>query len=54
MFSQVFDYNGFGRIDQASPNQLLSKAIGVQLGSAPAGFEPSASTGWIRARPPPG
>jgi 4-amino-4-deoxy-L-arabinose transferase-like glycosyltransferase len=38
IFSQVFDYNGFGRIDQASPNQLLSKAIGIQLGSAPAAW----------------
>jgi 4-amino-4-deoxy-L-arabinose transferase-like glycosyltransferase len=34
----VFVYNGFGRLDQPSPNQLLTKAIGLQLGSAPAGW----------------
>ncbi len=41
VFSQVFVYNGFGRVDQPSPNQLLTKAIGLQLGSAPAGLEPA-------------
>ena len=35
IFGQVFVYNGFGRLDQASPNQLLTKAIGLALGSAP-------------------
>jgi 4-amino-4-deoxy-L-arabinose transferase-like glycosyltransferase len=35
IFSQVFVYNGFGRLDQPSPNQLLTKAIGLTLGSAP-------------------
>jgi 4-amino-4-deoxy-L-arabinose transferase-like glycosyltransferase len=40
IFSQVFVYNGFGRLDQASPNQLLTKAIGLQLGSV--------ATGWNR------
>jgi hypothetical protein len=34
IFSQVFVYNGFGRLDQASPNQLLTRAIGLRLGSA--------------------
>jgi 4-amino-4-deoxy-L-arabinose transferase-like glycosyltransferase len=29
LFHQVFVYNGFGRLDQASPNQLLTKAIGI-------------------------
>ncbi len=38
LFSQVFSYNGFGRIDEATPNQLLTKAIGLQLGSAPASW----------------
>ena len=38
IFSQVFVYNGFGRLDQPSPNQLPTKAIGLQLGSAPAGW----------------
>ncbi len=35
IFSQVFVYNGFGRLDQPSPNQLLTKAVGLTLGSAP-------------------
>jgi 4-amino-4-deoxy-L-arabinose transferase-like glycosyltransferase len=39
IFSQVFVYNGFGRLDQASPNQLLSKAIGLQLGSPAPGWD---------------
>jgi 4-amino-4-deoxy-L-arabinose transferase-like glycosyltransferase len=38
IFSQVFVYNGFGRLDQASPNQLLTKAIGLALGSTPPGW----------------
>jgi len=38
IFSQVFVYNGFGRLDQASPNQLLTKAIGLTLGSTPPGW----------------
>jgi 4-amino-4-deoxy-L-arabinose transferase-like glycosyltransferase len=38
IFSQVFVYNGFGRLDQASPNQLLTKAIGLRLGSTPPGW----------------
>ena len=38
IFSQVFVYNGFGRLDQASPNQLLTKAIGLELGSTPPGW----------------
>ena len=31
VFSQVFVYNGFGRVDQASPDQLLNQSIGLQL-----------------------
>jgi 4-amino-4-deoxy-L-arabinose transferase-like glycosyltransferase len=38
IFGQVFVYNGFGRLDQASPNQLLTKSIGLALGSAPASW----------------
>jgi 4-amino-4-deoxy-L-arabinose transferase-like glycosyltransferase len=39
IFSQVFVYNGFGRVDQPSPNQLLTKAIGLTLGSTPPGWD---------------
>jgi 4-amino-4-deoxy-L-arabinose transferase-like glycosyltransferase len=39
IFSQVFVYNGFGRIDQASPNQLLKQAIGLQLRSPAPGWD---------------
>ncbi len=38
IFNQVFVYNGFGRLDQASPNQLLTKSIGLAFGSAPASW----------------
>jgi 4-amino-4-deoxy-L-arabinose transferase-like glycosyltransferase len=38
IFSQVFVYNGFGRVDQPSPNQLLTKVIGLTLGSTPPGW----------------
>jgi len=38
IFGQVFVYNGFGRLDQLSPNQLLTKAIGVPLGSTAPGW----------------
>ena len=39
VFSQVFVYNGFGRVDQASPNQLLTRAIGLKLGSPAPGWD---------------
>ena len=39
IFSQVFVYNGFGRVDQVSSNQLLTKTIGVRLGSVPPGWD---------------
>jgi 4-amino-4-deoxy-L-arabinose transferase-like glycosyltransferase len=31
IFQQVFVYNGFGRLDQVSPNQQLSQAIGLRI-----------------------
>lgn len=31
LLQQVFVYNGFGRLDQFSPNQLLSRAIGLPI-----------------------
>ncbi len=39
IFSQVFVYNGFGRVDQASPNQLLTRAIGLRFGSPAPGWD---------------
>lgn len=35
LFSQVFVYNGFGRTDTATPNQILSKTIGLKLPTQP-------------------
>jgi 4-amino-4-deoxy-L-arabinose transferase-like glycosyltransferase len=35
LFEQVFVYNGFGRLDQASPNQLLTKSIGLRIPPPP-------------------
>ena len=38
VFQQVFDYNGFGRLDQPSPNAVLFKTIGLgALPSSPPG-----------------
>lgn len=31
LFHQVFVYNGFGRLHQVSPNQLLNQAIGIHI-----------------------
>jgi 4-amino-4-deoxy-L-arabinose transferase-like glycosyltransferase len=31
LFYQVFVYNGFGRLHQVSPNQLLNQAIGIHI-----------------------
>ena len=31
LFHQVFVYNGFGRLHQESPNQLLNQAIGIHV-----------------------
>jgi 4-amino-4-deoxy-L-arabinose transferase-like glycosyltransferase len=53
IFSQVFVYNGLGRIDQASPNQLLTKSIGLKLSSSAAGWDRLLTgalgndTGWL-------
>ncbi|MGA3147910.1 MAG: glycosyltransferase family 39 protein [Acidimicrobiales bacterium] len=41
LFQQVFVYNGFGRLDQASPNQLLTRAIGIRI-------PPPPPPGWNR------
>jgi 4-amino-4-deoxy-L-arabinose transferase-like glycosyltransferase len=41
VFHQVFVYNGFGRLDQASPNQLLTQSIGLSI-------PPPAPPGWNR------
>ena len=35
----MFVYNGFGRVDQASPNQLLTRAIGLRFGSPAPGWD---------------
>jgi 4-amino-4-deoxy-L-arabinose transferase-like glycosyltransferase len=53
IFSQVFVYNGFGRIDQPSPNQLLTRSIGLNLGSPSPGWHRlltdalGRDTGWL-------
>jgi 4-amino-4-deoxy-L-arabinose transferase-like glycosyltransferase len=53
IFSQVFVYNGFGRLDQTSPNQLLSRAIGLGYGSPPPAWNRlltgavGRDTGWL-------
>jgi 4-amino-4-deoxy-L-arabinose transferase-like glycosyltransferase len=53
IFHQVFVYNGFGRLDQPSPNQLLTKAIGLRLGSSAPGWDRLITgglghdTGWL-------
>jgi 4-amino-4-deoxy-L-arabinose transferase-like glycosyltransferase len=40
VYQQVFDYNGFSRVGQASPNQLLGRTLGTPL--------------FSQAEPPPG
>jgi 4-amino-4-deoxy-L-arabinose transferase-like glycosyltransferase len=35
-FQQVFIYNGFGRLDQATPDQLVNRTIRLGLGISPA------------------
>jgi len=53
VFGQVFVYNGLGRLDQPSPNQLLTKSIGLKLGSPPPGWDRLLTgplghdTGWL-------
>ena len=54
--SQVFDYNGFGRVDRLSPNQVLGRTLGIPFLAAPPPpasatrlFEgaPGRDTGWL-------
>jgi 4-amino-4-deoxy-L-arabinose transferase-like glycosyltransferase len=53
IFHQVFVYNGFGRLDQASPNQLLTRAIGLRFASPAPGWDRLLTggighdTGWL-------
>ncbi len=35
LFQQVFVYNGFGRLDQPSPDQLLTRSIGLEIPPPP-------------------
>ena len=35
VFEQVFDYNGFGRVGQPSPNQQLGRTLDIPFFSAP-------------------
>ncbi|MGP0110799.1 MAG: ArnT family glycosyltransferase [Acidimicrobiales bacterium] len=35
LFQQVCVYNGVGRLDQASPNQLLTRSIGIDIPPSP-------------------
>ncbi|HWE54088.1 MAG TPA: glycosyltransferase family 39 protein, partial [Acidimicrobiales bacterium] len=39
LYSQVFVYNGFGRTDTATPNQILSRTIGLKLPTAPVAWD---------------
>jgi 4-amino-4-deoxy-L-arabinose transferase-like glycosyltransferase len=55
-FQQVFVYNGFGRLDQASPDQLLNSSIKLGLPASPApGWDRlltgqlGRDTGWLLA-----
>jgi 4-amino-4-deoxy-L-arabinose transferase-like glycosyltransferase len=43
LFEQVFDYNGFGRVGQPSPNAELGRTLGIPLLEAP-----SPHRGWDR------
>jgi len=53
IFHQVFVYNGFGRLDQLSPDQLLTKAIGLPFASPSPGWHRLLTgalghdTGWL-------
>jgi len=56
VYQQVFVYNGFGRVDEASPDQLLKSSIGLQIGngkSPPAAWNRlltgglGLDTGWL-------
>jgi 4-amino-4-deoxy-L-arabinose transferase-like glycosyltransferase len=53
IFSQVFVYNGLGRLDQLSPDQLLTQSIGLKLTSSTPGWDRLLTgslghdTGWL-------
>jgi len=54
IFTQVFDYNGFGRLNQPSPNEVLFETIGLgNLASTPPGWNRMLTgpfgldTGWL-------
>jgi 4-amino-4-deoxy-L-arabinose transferase-like glycosyltransferase len=54
VFEQVFDYNGFGRLSQPSPNAVLFETIGIGgLASTPPGWDRmvvgvfGTDTGWL-------
>jgi 4-amino-4-deoxy-L-arabinose transferase-like glycosyltransferase len=54
IFEQVFDYNGFGRLNQPSPNAVLFETIGLgKLASTPPGWNRmligpfGLDTGWL-------
>jgi len=56
VFHQVFVYNGLGRVDQATPDQLLNHSIGLGLPASPApGWDRlltgslGRDTGWLLA-----
>jgi 4-amino-4-deoxy-L-arabinose transferase-like glycosyltransferase len=56
VFQQVFVYNGFGRLDQPTPDQLLDSSIKIGLPApAPAGWDKlltgalGRDTGWLLA-----
>jgi 4-amino-4-deoxy-L-arabinose transferase-like glycosyltransferase len=56
VFQQVFVYNGLGRLDQVSPNQLVTRTLGVGLpGSPPPSWDRlltgslGRDTGWLLA-----
>jgi 4-amino-4-deoxy-L-arabinose transferase-like glycosyltransferase len=56
LMSQVFDYNGFGRVGRPNPNQVLGRTLGIAFLAEPAPaasatrlFEgaPGRDTGWL-------
>jgi 4-amino-4-deoxy-L-arabinose transferase-like glycosyltransferase len=54
IFQQVFEYNGFGRLSQPSPNEVLFETIGLgNLASTPPGWDRMLTgpfgldTGWL-------
>ena len=56
LVSQVFDYNGFGRVDRPLPNQVLGRTLGISFLARPAPAAsatrllegaPGRDTGWL-------